>query len=108
MDTRIAKKKLESLKQDLQKRLDAIEDDLTAELDDDSCERAVQTENDQVLLALLHDGRKEKRAIEHALLRIANNSYGRCCGCGRKIPQARLDALPFTPYCLACARRGSR
>jgi DnaK suppressor protein len=40
-------------------------------------------------------------AVRDALLRIEEGSYGRCVECGREIEQARLNAVPWTPYCKA-------
>ena len=33
--------------------------------------------------------------VDEALGRLAAGSYGRCDGCGKAIPVARLDALPL-------------
>jgi RNA polymerase-binding transcription factor DksA len=38
-----------------------------------------------------------------ALRRIGNGTFGVCEQCGAKIPIARLDAIPYTRYCLECA-----
>ncbi len=38
--------------------------------------------------------------VEAALQRIEEGTYGKCQDCGRAIEQARLDAVPWTPYCL--------
>ena len=38
--------------------------------------------------------------VEDALKRIADGTYGRCIICGRPISSARLEAIPWTPYCL--------
>lgn len=38
--------------------------------------------------------------VRDALLRIENGSYGKCTVCGRQIEPARLEAIPWTPYCL--------
>jgi DnaK suppressor protein len=38
--------------------------------------------------------------VEDALKRIDAGTYGKCATCGRTIEPARLDALPWTPYCL--------
>jgi RNA polymerase-binding protein DksA len=43
-----------------------------------------------------------RRAIHGALERIENGSYGKCERCGRQIPQARLDAIPYAERCLEC------
>lgn len=38
--------------------------------------------------------------VEDALRRIEDGTYGYCLDCGRAIEPARLDAVPWTPYCL--------
>ena len=38
--------------------------------------------------------------VRDALTRIDENRYGSCLECGRRIEPARLEAVPWTPYCL--------
>lgn len=38
--------------------------------------------------------------VEDALKRIDQGTYGTCIECGETIPSARLDAVPWAPYCL--------
>jgi DnaK suppressor protein len=38
--------------------------------------------------------------VQDALRRIEDGSYGKCTVCGREIKPARLEAVPWTPYCL--------
>jgi len=38
--------------------------------------------------------------VEDALKRGADGTYGKCVICGREIAPARLEAIPWTPYCL--------
>lgn len=42
--------------------------------------------------------------VEAALSRLQSGTYGRCEECGQPIEAARLQALPWTRYCLGCAR----
>ena len=42
------------------------------------------------------------RAIEEALERIRRGTYGICADCGRPISRARLNAVPWTRFCLDC------
>ncbi|MFN7148653.1 MAG: TraR/DksA family transcriptional regulator [Microthrixaceae bacterium] len=58
----------------------------------------------QQVAALLADARIALAAIEAALSRLDEGTYGTCTSCGRRIEAARLDALPATPHCLRCAR----
>jgi RNA polymerase-binding protein DksA len=41
-------------------------------------------------------------AIDEALKRVEDGSYGSCTQCGKQIPKKRLDALPHTELCIAC------
>ncbi|MBN2114277.1 MAG: TraR/DksA C4-type zinc finger protein [Acidimicrobiia bacterium] len=41
--------------------------------------------------------------VEEALGRIGAGTYGRCIQCGKAIPVARLEALPYTRLCVGCA-----
>jgi RNA polymerase-binding transcription factor DksA len=41
--------------------------------------------------------------IEGALERIEEGVYGTCVECEGRIPKTRLNALPYTPYCVRCA-----
>jgi DnaK suppressor protein len=42
--------------------------------------------------------------VEAALERIEAGTYGACAQCGRPIGTERLQALPYTPRCIDCAR----
>jgi DnaK suppressor protein len=39
--------------------------------------------------------------VDDALRRIEQGSYGKCVICGKPIEPARLEAIPWTPYCKA-------
>ncbi len=41
--------------------------------------------------------------VEAALERIEQGTFGRCDSCGEEISPERLDAIPYTPYCVTCA-----
>lgn len=41
-------------------------------------------------------------AIDEALKRIEDGSYGTCPQCGKQIPKKRLDAIPHTELCIIC------
>jgi DnaK suppressor protein len=44
------------------------------------------------------------RMIDAALARIQQGIFGVCAACGEDINLRRLDALPWTQYCLRCQR----
>lgn len=47
-------------------------------------------------------------AIDQALERIKDGTYGYCMQCQAKIPVARLEAIPFAELCITCKSRGER
>ena len=42
------------------------------------------------------------RGVRGALARIADGSYGICLHCEEEIKPKRLDAVPWTKYCIRC------
>lgn len=38
--------------------------------------------------------------VQDALRRIEDGTFGYCIDCGKLIEKARLNAVPWTPYCL--------
>jgi DnaK suppressor protein len=53
-------------------------------------------------LTLLGPKRQELEAIEEALVRLENGSYGYCEVCGLSIEPRRLEIMPETPLCRNC------
>lgn len=48
------------------------------------------------------------RNIRGALARIADGSYGVCLHCDEDIKAKRLDAVPWTKYCITCQEAADR
>ncbi|MBD3286002.1 hypothetical protein GF359_05870 [candidate division WOR-3 bacterium] len=44
------------------------------------------------------------RAIDEALKRLHEGSYGKCTKCGGSIQKARLDFVPWARHCITCQR----
>ena len=44
-------------------------------------------------------------SVERALVKLAEGTYGICDGCGEPIRGERLEAVPWTAHCVACAGR---
>ena len=53
------------------------------------------------LAAMLED-------VDRALVKIEDGTYGICDRCGRLIPEARLEARPWSVRCVDCATLRSR
>jgi RNA polymerase-binding protein DksA len=45
---------------------------------------------------------KRLKLIDAALTRIQQGKYGLCMKCGKKIPQDRLEAIPYALMCIGC------
>ena len=97
------KAQLEARLHELRARLAKIEDELEQPVSERFAEQATEREDDEVLEDLGAAGAREIRMIEAALDRIANGRYGVCVSCGDDIGEERLNVLPQTPRCAACA-----
>jgi RNA polymerase-binding protein DksA len=47
-------------------------------------------------------------AIDGALQRLDEGTYGTCTRCGRAIAEERLEALPYAELCIECKRETER
>src|SRR5215475_12513968 len=54
-------------------------------------------------LSLLQNQEQALKEITEALERVRQGTFGRCEECAGAIPKARLQALPYTRHCVACA-----
>ncbi len=55
-------------------------------------------------LALLNSNHETLQKIEEALENIDKGTYGFCESCGREIDAERLEAVPYTTFCIQCER----
>jgi DnaK suppressor protein len=49
-----------------------------------------------------------RRSIELALRRITDRNFGVCVHCGEEIKRRRLEAVPWTPFCIRCQEAADR
>ena len=97
------KTQLETRLAELNARMETIETELESHSDPDLEEQATEREDDEVLESIGVSAQQESRMIAGALARIAEGDYGTCTVCGQTISDARLDLLPYTPFCKTCA-----
>ena len=101
---------LQNLRSELTRRITAIEADIHHKkepVEKDFAEQVTQRENDDVLSAIDEEAKQTVHLIDTALSRIKNGNYGICTGCGEKIPEKRLAALPYVTTCVSCAEKKS-
>jgi DnaK suppressor protein len=66
-------------------------------------------ERDREINFILNDREREKLlAIDEALLRIADKTYGICESCEGEIQLGRLKILPFTRLCVKCQEENEK
>ena len=87
-------------------------DPLTVTLDTntrqgDLADQATGNNEVHIQLKLKQTDAKILQAIEGALRRIEEGSYGVCRDCGEPIAEARLTAIPWTRSCISCKEKQS-
>ena len=55
--------------------------------------------------SLLENEEERLKEIGGALDRLDQGTFGKCEECQKAIPKTRLQALPYTRYCVDCARK---
>ncbi|MFF1251594.1 TraR/DksA family transcriptional regulator [Pseudarthrobacter sp. NPDC058329] len=58
--------------------------------------------------ALLKQSSAGLDQVDAALAKIADGTYGICAVCGEAIAEGRLEARPWTPFCIRHASAGRR
>lgn len=56
-------------------------------------------------LSLMQNEEETLEMIEGALERIEDGVYGSCVECEGRITKTRLNAIPYTPFCIKCASK---
>lgn len=83
--------------------LQQIERDLDEPMPQDWEDRSSERQSDEVLQALGSHDLRELKAIDAALRRLDDGTYGMCVNCGDAISEERLRAVPTAALCRGCA-----
>lgn len=105
VDVERLRQKLEFQRREAQQFLRRMEQEvhsLDGEATQDSADRCVFSVSKESLFERSSQRRTVLRLIEAALKRIADGSFGTCVGCGNEVQDQRLQALPWTQFCLRC------
>ena len=70
----------------------------------DSADEAFDAGNEEVNCQLAEFESDELAQIERALVKLKKGKYGTCESCQKKIPVARLNALPYSAFCISCKK----
>ena len=71
----------------------------------DMADQASGNNEVHIQLKLKQTDAKILQAIEEALRRIDEGTYGICRDCGEPIADARLSAIPWTRVCIVCKEK---
>lgn len=100
------KQKLLKIKEQILKQLVSESDEFQEIVDDmepkDLADIAADDIDRRILEVLGSQEIKRLQLVDSALGRIENGHYGVCMSCGKKIPQERLQAIPYAILCIDC------
>jgi RNA polymerase-binding transcription factor len=86
------------------RRLDSIVIERSA----DMLEEVQYKADRELAIASLNRDTVIRRNIEMALIRINDHSFGTCVHCDEEIGRRRLEAVPWTPFCIHCQEAADR
>jgi RNA polymerase-binding protein DksA len=106
------KEKLLQNKNEILKQIAESSDDFekfgTTRSGNDDVDMYMEESGKKIMNTMLSQSSKQLEAIDAALLRIENGTYGICIQCGKHIPTERLEAIPFALLCIDCKRANER
>jgi DnaK suppressor protein len=109
------KKRLDYYKKKLQTRRDELargilrteqegreaDEDPTVDLAD----KAANSYTKEFLFGQTHNDRTQLALVDDALTRVKDGSFGECNSCHEELQQKRLEAVPWTRYCISCQEK---
>jgi RNA polymerase-binding protein DksA len=98
-------RRLQGRRENLRARIRTLrsEHDDVAPAPGDAMDSAKSSADLEMRTSLIDCAEQELFQIDRALARASEGEYGICSDCGESIPLARLEAVPFTAYCVDCA-----
>jgi DnaK suppressor protein len=71
----------------------------------DVVDKAETSYTKEFLLSLTDADREQLLLIDEALKRLRREEFGVCQLCHQEIGRKRLEAVPWTPYCIDCQEK---
>ena len=71
----------------------------------DIADKAASSYNKEFLFHQSNSERQTLLMVENALDRIRQGSFGQCISCGEDINPKRLEAVPWTRFCIDCQEK---
>jgi len=102
------KKKLAARREELLKVIARTEQE-GREADEDPtvdlADKAANSYTKEFLFGQTHNDRSLLQLVDEALVRIREGGFGLCVQCQEELQQKRLEAVPWTRYCIACQQK---
>jgi DnaK suppressor protein len=102
------KKKLATRREELVRAITRTEQE-GREADEDTtvdmADKAANSYTKEFLFGQTHNDRSLLNLVDQALNRIKDGSYGECNSCHEELQQKRLEAVPWTRYCITCQEK---
>jgi len=86
----------QSLTEDQQRRLESARD---------VGDQALMDLERELGISLMEMRNRKRQAIDEALTRLNEGTYGICAECGIEVSEKRLEAVPFAKLCVQCQSR---
>jgi DnaK suppressor protein len=83
----------QSLTEDQQRRLESARD---------VGDQALMDLDRELGISLMEMRNRRRQAIDEALTRLTEGTYGICAECGVEVSERRLEAVPFAKLCVEC------
>lgn len=74
----------------------------------DTADQAVFSYQKELLFTRGTHDHGQLTLVKNALQRLQEGDFGECAECGNPIGTKRLEALPWTPYCIDCQEKVER
>ena len=106
--TETFKKQLEQRQQELRKIVARTEQDgrdADVGTAQDIADRAANSYTKEFLFHQSNNERQLLQMVELALARMREGVFGECINCGNDINAKRLEAVPWTRYCINCQEK---
>jgi DnaK suppressor protein len=71
----------------------------------DLADKAANSYTKEFLFGQTHNDRSLLQLVDDALARIRDSTFGECISCHAELQQKRLEAVPWTRYCIACQEK---
>lgn len=112
MDTTTARKRLDEIREGLDRSIAVLRgehpDDTTSGYPLDPADAGSNLTEVDRITAILDAAQRQRAEVIDALDRLERGSYGMCVGCGRPVPEGRLEARPEAARCVACQSKLDR